>query len=691
MIPARRFAIAVGAVAVVGLVLRLKGLHDPIFDHPGWRQGDTAAIARNFATLQLDPLFPQTDYDGPPPNYVELELQIVPFLAALLYKLFGVHEVFGRLLSIGFGVATIPLLALFGRWLFTSALAGIAAAAAYAIFPGAWYYSHTFMPDTAMVFFTTAALYAGARWIADGGAGWRGWWAAALLLALAFLAKPVAVTAAIPLAAAGLARLGWRDALRRPQLWALFAAAFVPLALYDRIVSAHAEWHWASGITTLHVLPGLRAALTSPHAFAAKALAFGHALRMLATTMLGPVGFGLAAVALAVPPRSRSDALLWGWLGGGLLYAYVVVTVERVDYYLYLLLPLGALLIGRLCAFAAERLAGEPQRRTTLAALGGLVWLIALYAGYRQIAPYYRWSRVELRARQAARRCARARSADRDGPLRPLDPLHDRPQGLGGGPAPVDAVRRAERDPQGRALLRLGRAPAAEADEPGAVLLAGALPAARPGSGLAGLRHRPRQGTARRRGPLEGLSQARDGRRVRRLAPRPMEDGGRPVPVSTTGEIARDGVPAIPERAIRTRPDGQVVVDVFPLERADRLLLDGVRAEVWMEPGVTRASVRDQTAAALREPDPPGSLTLVLGAGNIAAIPPLDVLAALYAHDSVAQAAAARCARRARSPRRGPKTATMTAAASSGRNAVTGLRVASQSAPATRVMANENV
>ena len=59
---------------LLGLALRLRGLHDPILDHPGWRQGDTAAIARNFATLDLNPLHPQTDYDGPPPNYVELEL-----------------------------------------------------------------------------------------------------------------------------------------------------------------------------------------------------------------------------------------------------------------------------------------------------------------------------------------------------------------------------------------------------------------------------------------------------------------------------------------------------------------------------------------------------------------------------------------------------------------------------------------
>jgi Dolichyl-phosphate-mannose-protein mannosyltransferase len=400
--PRRLFWGATLLVALLGLVLRLKGIHDPIFDHPGWRQGDTAAIARNFAQLQYNPLFPQTDYDGPPPNYVELELQIVPFLAATVYKLIGVHEIVGRLISLAFGVGTIVLIAPFGRWLFRSALAGVAAAALYAILPGAWYYSRTFMPDTAMVFFLTAALYAGGRWIVDDEArSWRGWWPAALLLALAFLAKPVAVVGAIPLAAAAVARLGWRGALARPQLWALALAGFVPLALYGHIVSSHAEWHWASGITRLHVLPSLHAALTSPHAFVAKAIAFARALRMLATTMLGPVGIVLAILGFAVPLRSRSDALVWGWLAGGLLYTYVVVTVEQVDYYLYPLLPLGALVAGRLAAWTVERWGAQPQRRATLAGIGAFLWLLALGTGYREIAPYWHWSRVNYaRAKQ---------------------------------------------------------------------------------------------------------------------------------------------------------------------------------------------------------------------------------------------------------------------------------------------------
>ncbi|MBV9439936.1 MAG: glycosyltransferase family 39 protein, partial [Candidatus Eremiobacteraeota bacterium] len=293
--PARVFVGALLALTLAGILLRLQGIHAPIFDHPGWRQGDTAAIARNFARLQYNILYPQTDYDGPPPNYVELELQIVPFLAATLYKVFGVHETFGRLISLAFGAATIPLVGYFGRWLFRSDLAGGAAAALYAVLPGAWYYSRTFMPDTAMTFFATAALFAAARWIVDGEArSWRRLAVPGMLLATAFLAKPVAVVAAVPIAAVAVARLGLRGAIMNPRLWTLMAAGFVPLALYDRAVSSRAEWHWASGITRLHVLPSLAQALTSAGAFAAKAAAFAHALWMLPATMLGAFGAVLA-------------------------------------------------------------------------------------------------------------------------------------------------------------------------------------------------------------------------------------------------------------------------------------------------------------------------------------------------------------------------------------------------------------
>lgn len=385
---------SVAAFCLIGLLLRLKGVHNPLLDHPGWRQGDTAAIARNFAQLNFNIFYPQTEYNGAPPNYVELELQIVPFLAAIGYKLFGVHEIFGRMIAISFGVTTIGFVGCFARWLFASTPAGIAALALYAIFPGSIYYSRTFQPDVAMTFFLVAGLYAWSRWVVDADArGWRGGLAAAGLLALAFLAKQVALIALIPALALVLARFPGRTLLARPLALAMPALALVPLLLYGPYVAAHAEWHWASGIVRLHVIPSLVGALTSGHGFVQKALDFGRALRMLATTMLGPPGIVLLGAGFALRLRSKADALLWGWLAGGLLYAYVVVTVERVDYYLSPLLPLGALVGGALIARAYERFAStQGARRTTLAVLT-LLWLAMLYVDRREIAPYYVWSK----------------------------------------------------------------------------------------------------------------------------------------------------------------------------------------------------------------------------------------------------------------------------------------------------------
>jgi hypothetical protein len=378
--------LSVAAFALIGLLLRLKGIHNPLLDHPGWRQGDTAAIARNFAQLNFNIFYPQTEYNGAPPNYVELELQIVPFLAAIGYKLFGVHEVFGRLIAIAFGLGTIALVGFFARWLFASAVAGVAAMALYTILPGAIYYSRTFQPDGAMVFFLVAGLYAWSRWMVDDdGRTWRGGLLAGVLLAIAFLAKEVALLALIPAGAMLIGRFRWQGVV-------VLLVSLVPLALYGPFVASHAEWHWASGIMRLHVIPSFIGAFTSLHGFERKAIDFVKALRMLATTILGPAGIVLLVAGFCCRLRSRADAVLWGWLAGGLIYTYIVLTVERVDYYLMPLLPLGALAGASLIAHGLERFGTTPNRRIGAVAGLAVLWLIALYVDRREIAPYYAWS-----------------------------------------------------------------------------------------------------------------------------------------------------------------------------------------------------------------------------------------------------------------------------------------------------------
>ncbi|MBV9272193.1 MAG: glycosyltransferase family 39 protein [Candidatus Eremiobacteraeota bacterium] len=383
-------------------MLRLKGIHNPLLDHPGWRQGDTASIARNFALLQSNILYPQTNYNGPPPNYVELELQIVPFTAALLYKIFGVHEIFGRLISIGFSLGTVAIVAYFGRWLFGSIIAGLAAALLFAIMPGSFFYGRTFTPDTTMVFFLAAALYAIARYVVeDEGLSWRGLAATTSLLTLAFLAKPVALAAYVPILAMTVERARNGRTMRWERLAVLYIVPFVLLYLYDRSVAAHAEWHWASAITQLHVLPALKAAMTGSAAFLMKWAQFRQVLGMLSYTMLGPGCTALAILGLIfLPKTARSPWLLWGWLIGGVLYTYVVVTVERVDYYMYLLLPLAALSGGAFIGRIADAVAVStiPRAAKYAAALVAAIFLVAVVQQNRAIAkPYYAYKKSVYR------------------------------------------------------------------------------------------------------------------------------------------------------------------------------------------------------------------------------------------------------------------------------------------------------
>lgn len=88
----------------------------------------------------------------------------------------------------------------------------------------------------------------------------------------------------------------------------------------------------------------------------------------------------------------------------------------------------------------------------------------------------------------------------------------------------------------------------------------------------------------------------------------------------------------LPElKQVTTRSNGQVVAQVFPRTIYDRLLFSGVRAEVWMQPGVTARNLGASMASFYNRPDPRGGVALVLGAGNINSISPLDVVYRLYA------------------------------------------------------------
>lgn len=98
-----------------------------------------------------------------------------------------------------------------------------------------------------------------------------------------------------------------------------------------------------------------------------------------------------------------------------------------------------------------------------------------------------------------------------------------------------------------------------------------------------------------------------------------LEAGGSPLDGATFGRA----------------PGNRTTVKVLPLNIFDKLLLSGFSAEVWLQPGIDRATAQRDAGLAQRDPSHTRGIGVVLGAGNITSIAPLDTLYELIAHNRV--------------------------------------------------------
>lgn len=100
-------------------------------------------------------------------------------------------------------------------------------------------------------------------------------------------------------------------------------------------------------------------------------------------------------------------------------------------------------------------------------------------------------------------------------------------------------------------------------------------------------------------------------------------------------DIRDHGAPQAGGRATSVRADGRLVVNVMPFDLWDRAAFLGYSADVWMEPGVTKDTLKSHQAESYRKPHLAGKVSLVLGAGNQSSIPMTDALHKLFVDNSV--------------------------------------------------------
>src|SRR6266436_4664116 len=112
---ATKLVMVIGALAVAA---RLVLVNQPYVDCWSWRQSDVAAIAANFLQNGFRFGFPQIDWAGNAPGYVGTEFPILPFIAALCYKVAGAQECVGRIQAVIFFAVSLPFFFLLIREIF---------------------------------------------------------------------------------------------------------------------------------------------------------------------------------------------------------------------------------------------------------------------------------------------------------------------------------------------------------------------------------------------------------------------------------------------------------------------------------------------------------------------------------------------------------------------------------------------
>ena len=108
--------------------------------------------------------YPQIDWAGNAPGYVGTEFPILPFIAAVCYKLAGVHEWIGRIQAVILFAVSVPFFFLLVREIFAST-AVVWATFFYSFAPLNIFAGRSFMPDVPSLSFAIVGLYFFLRWV----------------------------------------------------------------------------------------------------------------------------------------------------------------------------------------------------------------------------------------------------------------------------------------------------------------------------------------------------------------------------------------------------------------------------------------------------------------------------------------------------------------------------------------------
>ncbi len=368
-----------GAILFLGFALRLYHITAPPTDFLSWRDTQTLMIARNFFREGMNLFAPMVDWRAV--SHPEMgglvgatELQVVPYLTAMLYFVFGIASWVGRAVPIAFAlIGTAYFYRLVQRFYGTACAA--MSALLLTVSPYFLYCGRVQMPEPFVYAMAFAALYHYDTWLESSRR--RGFWLAAVFTSLTLLGKPQLAIIAIPMAFLTFRRHG-RSTFTTWPLYAFAALVALPVGAY--VAYSYGYLGSRTAITFAQdSLLDYRRYLFDPKYYIEVAKAVWN-------IALTPPVVVLAVLGLAIPGPKGRDWFAHAWLAGALSFFLLMPGGNITNGYYHLVLAPPCAILASRALSACMR--GKAWRIAGLAALiGTMAW--SLYVAKDLYTPYH--------------------------------------------------------------------------------------------------------------------------------------------------------------------------------------------------------------------------------------------------------------------------------------------------------------
>lgn len=373
----------------LAFIPRTYRIDNPVADWHSWRQADTAAVTRNFVKEGYTPLFPKFDSfnslnEGNLPNpdrFFFAEFPIYNSIVYFFYSLFGVNEVYARLVSIFFSSLTAVVLFLLVRRYSTNVVA-LTSALFFALNPYNIYYGRVIMPDPLHVFFGVLTLYLVSIWVEKKTIIWP--ILAGITMTICILTKPYGLVLGLPILYLLIQAYGL-TVYKQFSIYLFAVITLLPFFAWRLHIQNYPEGMF--GTAWLFNQGDIR--FTGAYF---RWMIYDRLNRLILATG----GFVLFCIG-AISSFTKKEAWFYGtWLAGiGIFFVVIAKGNVTHDYYQLPIVPIASIFMAKAVEFLLT-LSRPFIQRTAIISITGILVLLMIAFGWYEVRGFFNINRPEI-------------------------------------------------------------------------------------------------------------------------------------------------------------------------------------------------------------------------------------------------------------------------------------------------------